>query len=819
MHNQLKFIFLILFFFTFEKKHFAQDCEVPEVFKNLEGNNIFAKISLNGTLFQDYPLGAFNLNTYQYPSDISTIGNFNLWLGAIGSNGQHQIAANRFPSDWNNDFVSGPIINENGQLNFECENFSQLWEVFGTEIKEHIADFEDDGTIDNPIQNIYAYPAHQNPFFEDIHGFSLPNTIHGLAPFFDNNNDGIYNPENGDFPLPDSVDPSIIPGHIIWGIFNDGGTNHTNSGGLPLNAEIHQTLWSFYCDGNEHLNNSIFTSYKIINKGNTSLDSMFVTFETDPNLGCPFDDHFGSIPDLNTFYFYNRDQIDGYDSLGYCGDYIPTFGNNPPVQAISFLNKEMSSFIYHFSPIGSGPITPPNSPHDYYTYMNGWWQGNIPLTIGGVGYGGTQITSFAFSDHPDDSLGWSMHQSNFTLDPELNTLSNTYIGLLQPNESTTVDLAFTFYSDETLNHIETVDLVYDNTPLIQQAYDTQFANDCIPYSCTNDCVWAGDADKDSIVTTFDFLQIGLTLGATGTIRAHPLIWQPFESQNWNSSFLNTDLKHTDCNGNGQIDTVDFQEPVINFGKSYKVIPPVDVYNNGPELSIYLESNIDTLFIIGGIQPLRVKLNQEEQIAGLAFTIEGDTSMVNLIFGFARACWAPNQTDPIHIYQFGLLDQEENEFHYSSVKIDGENSLNRNDNILTFIASPKDTSYQLIQTTLRIKNIRAILADGTILDYGSQDFLLNIVNPNGEGIVLENQNLEEVTIQVFPNPTTDILNIKMENPTPSHITIFNIYGKKVFEKMDVNQSEIQVSTSHFSQGVYFLKIEIEGKEFVQKFLKM
>jgi hypothetical protein len=40
-----------------------------------------------------------------------------------------------------------------------------------------------------------------------------------------------------------------------------------------------------------------------------------------------------------------------------------------------------------------------------------------------------------------------------------------------------------------------------------------------------------------------------------------------------------------------------------------------------------------------------------------------------------------------------------------------------------------------------------------------------------------------------------------------------------EKMEVNQSEIQLSTSSFSQGVYFLRIEMEGKELVKKFIKM
>jgi len=41
--------------------------------------------------------------------------------------------------------------------------------------------------------------------------------------------------------------------------------------------------------------------------------------------------------------------------------------------------------------------------------------------------------------------------------------------------------------------------------------------------------------------------------------------------------------------------------------------------------------------------------------------------------------------------------------------------------------------------------------------------------------------EEYIIQIFPNPTTDILNIKMENPTLANFSIFDIYGKRFWKK--------------------------------------
>ena len=645
----------------------------------------------------------------------------------------------------------------------------------------------------------------------------MPNTPQGLAPFSDQNNDGIYNPDDGDYPLPEGVATNNIPRHIIWGTFNDAGTNHTQSSGEKLNIEVQLTAYSFYCNEDEILNNTIFTSHKIINRGNETLDSLIFTKFVDFNIGCFTDDYIGCIPDMNTFYAYNEDDIDGNsDSLCYNQD--PSFGNNPPVQAITFLNQEMSSFSVGG---GMGGLSDPPSQMvaptyytSYFNYMNGLWKNGDSLTYGGYGFGGTQSTSYLYPDNPNDPNGWSMYSANLGFG-DRPTYANCYIGnQFNPNDFVKIDMAYTFYQDSSLNHVETVDLVYDNTPILQQLYDNQFEN-CEIINCSIDCVWTGDADKDSIVTTFDILQIGLNIGETGTIRNHPLIWQPFESQNWNTSFLNTDLKHTDCNGNGQIDTIDLHESVNNFGKLYKTIPSIDVYNYGPELSMQTQNGDDTLFT-NYWQAIRVKVNQEEEIAGLAFTLECDTNILNFNQGFANSLWQTNQDN---FYKFGLIDKEKEEFHYCIVKIDGENSLSKNDFISNLLIRAKDTSYQLVQTYLRLKNIKAMLADGSILHYGSQDLLLHVVNPNGEGIVLENDNLETNSIKIFPNPTSDILNIKMENPSVANFSIFDIYGKKVFEKTELNQNEIQFSTSNFSKGVYFLKIKMEGKELVHRFIKL
>ena len=567
MQYQLKlsFIFLLLFFFA--KINYAQNCGVPTAFKTIEGNNISAHILLDGTLFRDSLNAGFRITTQPDPQ-IATIFAEGLWLGGFDNNDDLRVAAGTYANSTHNDYAAGPILFDNGEMTFDCENYDQLWEVFDYEIQQHIADFADDGIISNIIPNIFGYPGHNNLFFENFNGFSLPNTPHGLAPFFDNDNDGNYNPTAGDYPLPESVHPEAIPSHLIWGIFNDAGVVHTQSDGMALNAEIHQTIWAFNCAENEILNNTIFTSHKIINKNSSPLDSMFVGNWSNMDIGCYTDDYQGCIPEMNTYYSYNEDPTDGTTGTQ-CNSGNPTFGENPPVQAVTILNQKMDNYIYYLNnSFGQSPFLEPQTPIDFYTYLSGWfsWAGGTPITYGGDGLGGTQLAKFAFPDHPNDISGWSMTQANLPFSFR-KSLANVKIGTFEPNESITITKGYTFYQDENLDHLSSVDLVYDNTPLLQQMFDDNFESAC-----------------------------------------------------------------------------------------------------------------------------------------------------------------------------------------------------------TFIVS--------------------------------------------------NENVfDESSIDIFPNPTSDILNIKMDNPSLVNFSIFDIYGKKVLEKRGVRDNEIQISTSNFSSGVYFLKVKIDEKEFVKKFIKL
>ena len=814
MKKDATFSFSLLLVFTislclFGKKTIAQNCPHPNSYLKLEGNNISAPISNRGDLFFDWEAGGFTLVGDSDLMIKSTIFGGGLWLGAKDTTGQLKLVSySRRNSEFR--YTTGPIINEGGEFSFPCEDYQKVWEVLGFEILNHLADFEDDGIIENPISNIYSYPALGNPHFENFNGFSLPDAPHGYAPFHDENNDGLYNPDDGDFPLPSAVHESRIPNHLIWSIFNDGGINENSTQGEPLYAEVQLTAWSFDCTEDGLLDNTIFTSYKITNLGNEDLDSLVMGMLVNFDLGCHTDDYLGSAPELNSYYAYNEDLLDGTTGC-VCNAGVATFCDTPPAQAVTFLNQEMSAFTYYNSSFtDSLPFMfEPETSQEFYNFLIGRWRDGTPFTVGGEGYGGTEPTNFAFSDNPNDSTGWSM----VTVEPtyaDRQAIGSVSIGNFAKGESFTVDLAFSLHIDETLDHLEIVDKMYEQIPSLQQMYDDGFVDGCTPDICVEDCVYAGDTNKDSIVNTFDILQIGLAFGENGTARNRPLIFRPYFSENWNTMVDGTDLKHTDADGNGSISSSDFYFTTFAFGRSYKQAPVTDVYPIGDELSLQL------LDPNAGLKEVEVVLNQSEEIYGLAFTMEYDTTYLETVFSTVQRIWEDQTVD-----NFTILEPQNTtgEVFYATVKVDGQNGLTSLGVFANVRLIPRDIDYELVQTAVRLKNIKAILNDGTVLDYGaSNNLIIEITNPNGNGVLLNDEGLEKNTVSIFPNPAFDFLNIHFEKSTKASFTVFDLYGNVLLQKKESTQEHAQIPISDFPQEIYFLKIQMDGKEVVQKFLK-
>lgn len=444
----------------------AQPC--PTGFYDLHHNRIQARLNAGGDLFTDFENGVFLPDPVPGHSNPWTIYAANLWVGGIDPGGNAKVfsptynmsgAASAGPAD----FSSGTPVAAN------CEDWDRLFSVKGADIAAFLADIPADlnAAIDL-YPGILGWPGRGNPHFEAVNGFPLTDHIAGLAPFYDVNGDGLYNPMDGDYPavVVRFLDP-FVAGEMVWGAFN----NLDQSNGIPI--EVHVTAWAFDCEGLDALNNTVFTSHKVVYHGTEALDSAYLGMWIDFDIGCYVDDYLGTAPDLHSVFAYNRDLEDG-DVGTSCSGGIPSFGENAPVQSATFLGTPLDKAIYYNNPSTNNPplgTTDPAALVEYYRVLSGSWRDGTPLTYGGSGYnpGNPTLADHFCPDDPANPEGWSMCAS-FLPENDRRVVASSLAGALLPGAVNELVTAWTHHPDpnlpcglgDTYTEIEEIRAFYDN---------------------------------------------------------------------------------------------------------------------------------------------------------------------------------------------------------------------------------------------------------------------------------------------------------------------------------------------------------------------
>ncbi|MCB0581169.1 MAG: T9SS type A sorting domain-containing protein, partial [Phaeodactylibacter sp.] len=694
-----------------------------------------------------------------------------------------------------------------------CTNWDRIFSVFRHQIEAHIADFEDNGVIDNPIREILGWPAQGNPRFSEVYGFDLPDTPQGLAPFSDQDADGIYDPLAGDYPM--IRNSAVIPSQITWVVFNDNGNIHSESNGNPLQMEVQLTAWAFDCSDNPQLNNAVFTSYKLINRGIEPLDSLFMGLWTDFDLGCHTDDYIGSAPALNTVFAYNSDNEDDPScSLG-----ITSYGLNPPAQAITVLNRQLSYAMY-YNNAPQAATSAPSSPQLYYNLLTGRWADGTPLSFGGTGYdpGGTNPpTSYAFPDDPNDPDGWS-EITEASEQQDRRTVASVALGRLQPGAMAEVDFALSYFREDGAGHLENVTAMYEGIPLLQGWYDGQFEAACSPPDCTDDCVWAGDLNADGIANHCDLLAIGLGNGQSGPTRPAPYNWSPRSGQPWAGQQGNgANDKHLDGDGDGQAGYEDFilSEEHYNLTRPGYQPPPAE-YREGPELFLTPFSPTTSFDDLDPGQQITFFINllTVPELYGLAFSLDFDTAYFEYIYaspgGFDQGNLKYATPRPTVFRQTNIPGQADFALLAPDVGSTIENRV-----IFPFVRlkvrdefpRPLPTN----QSPIRFKNIKAIRSDGTEIEIGGTTVIATvngIVTQAGEALAAD-------ALRVFPNPTNGQLELRFPGQQIGRIELFALAGKRALLVDQRFTDAASLDLSRLPNGLYLLKTRQDGGVIVRR----
>ncbi len=413
----------------------AADCMPPASYAYLDIANVRARIHAGGDMWWDLQ----GNESYEVPKGTKRHSMFSaaLWIGGIDDNGQLRIAALRYRQN-GNDFWPGPLTTDgNATIDREtCYEYDRLFTVYKQDVKDFKAWFN----------NPQAYPGYTIPsyfFTYPAHGDVSKGQARYLAPFYDHDGNGMYNPNKGDYPFYDlnnqhcplyqhpfsipvqtmGSDPAygsptetggllrdqMLKGdQTIWWVFNDKGNVHTETGGQSIGLEIRAQAFAF--EKPQEITYSTFYSYEVINRSGNRINEMYIGFYSDCDIGYAYDDYVGSDVGRGLGYAYNGKAIDG---TGHWNHY----GVNPPAIGVNFLQGPymdpdgqdnpagmcdagltghffgngiiddermgMQRFLFFSGAGGFWAQTAPNTAEDYYNYLRGIWKDNTPMMFGG----------------------------------------------------------------------------------------------------------------------------------------------------------------------------------------------------------------------------------------------------------------------------------------------------------------------------------------------------------------------------------------------------------------------------------------------------
>lgn len=294
-------------------------------FGELDINNIKAGFNANGYLFDNYGFLGIdaNLNGHNYipafeaPKGSGSHAIFcgSLWIGGYSNSGQDSLlhlAAVRYMQN-GDDFWYGPV-SDNYDEDYDTK-WIGLWKLSKSDIAYHINHYNDWGYV--PKAEISTWPGN---------GDESNGQMKQLAPFFDQNGNGIYEPMDGDYPL-------IRGDEAVYFIFNDARLPHTESQGKNLGVEIHGMAYAFNSPSDSALWNTVFVHYDIFNRSDTTYFNTYIGNFLDTDLGNPWDDYILSDVQRGAMISYNGDDYDEDTQMPNDGVFIKGYGEKLPAVA------------------------------------------------------------------------------------------------------------------------------------------------------------------------------------------------------------------------------------------------------------------------------------------------------------------------------------------------------------------------------------------------------------------------------------------------------------------------------------------------------
>lgn len=392
----------------------AQNC-IPSAITTLDANGVRATLTTGGDLWWDGSNAGYVVtNEANSPNGKQTNMMFagGFWMAGRDPGGSIKMAAQKYgrASGWF-DYQPGPLSPDGTDFG-NCQDWDHFFRVNRQDVDDFLARWEaGTATAADIPASLAGWPATGNPHFAATHGFALPNNPGGMAPFWDENLDGVYNPLDGDYP-------AFCGETAVWWVFNDNRVHQQSASVNNLQVEVQVMAYAVAAD-DDVLHRTTFYDYTIINRGSEDLRDAHAGLWVDVDVGCFTNDGLSSDFERGLFYAYNQVENEGET----CDGGIVTSDSMRPVNIYQFVGESLAeeplgnagrSFTALMdNPLGTPPpdFLPPFTPEEYLNVLSGKTTTGRPMTRRGLGNSvmGGDTTRMAFDGGlTDDGIPWRL---------------------------------------------------------------------------------------------------------------------------------------------------------------------------------------------------------------------------------------------------------------------------------------------------------------------------------------------------------------------------------------------------------------------------
>jgi hypothetical protein len=423
----------------------VDDCESGQAERDLDINSVRARVFNGGNLFFGNTTVAGDGYLVPKHTGHSPIFAGDLWVGGR-VDGEHRAAGSRY---FNFQFAPGPL-DADGNPPEDCSQYDRIYRVSRGDVQRYYETGE-------ATDDLRDWPVDLGAAVLDGDGVS-----------------GNYNLEGGD-------EPAISGEQMLWWVMNDVGTaellNRT-----PVPVEVRASTFAIPSTV-PALDQATLYRFEVTYRGTQPLDSAYVAFWKDIDLGDASDDYIGTDTTLDMSFAYNGDEVDARYGVppavgtkllrGPVG--LPNGRDDDGDGAVDEAGERLgvtASSCYFDAPVFTSPT------ERIYNCLRGRWFNGEPMITSGLGFpfgddleGDT--TTIAFPGDPVTSQFWSEENANY--EGESNSPGDRWYSLssgpfrMEPGE--TVEIVFAIPFAQGADRLDSVVKLREAAGYLQRAYD------------------------------------------------------------------------------------------------------------------------------------------------------------------------------------------------------------------------------------------------------------------------------------------------------------------------------------------------------------